>query len=63
MPGSTRVAVGLALLAGAVVLAQAAAPTMDTGLVASPKDAKFVLNRCIQLKPGYVWLYLLRAYA
>ena len=41
MPGSTRVAVGLALLAGAVVLAQAAAPTMDTGLVASPKDAKF----------------------
>lgn len=41
MPGLTRAAVGLALIAGAVVLAQAAPPTMDTGLVASPKDAKF----------------------
>jgi quercetin dioxygenase-like cupin family protein len=33
--------VALALLAGAAVLAQASLPTMETGLTASPKDAKF----------------------
>ena len=37
-----RVVVVLSLLAAAVVLAQAALPTMDTALTASPKDAKFV---------------------
>ena len=37
-----RVVVVLSLLATAVVLAQAAAlPTLDTGLVTSPKEAKF----------------------
>jgi len=41
MVSSLRMAVALALLAGAAVLAQVALPTMDTGLTASPKDAKF----------------------
>jgi quercetin dioxygenase-like cupin family protein len=36
-----RVVVVLSLLATAIVLAQAALPTMDTALTASPKDAKF----------------------
>jgi quercetin dioxygenase-like cupin family protein len=36
-----RVVVALSLLATAVVLAQAALPTMDTAMTASPKDAKF----------------------
>jgi tRNA A-37 threonylcarbamoyl transferase component Bud32 len=29
----------------------------------SPSEAKPALNRCIRQQPGYVWLYLLRAYA
>jgi quercetin dioxygenase-like cupin family protein len=41
MISSLRMAVTLVLLAGAAVLAQAALPTMDTGLTASPRDAKF----------------------
>ena len=43
MPQVLRVVVVLSLLATAVVLAQAAAalPTLDTGLVTSPKEAKF----------------------
>ena len=41
MRGTARAVIALALLAGAVVLAQAAPPTMDTALTASPATAKF----------------------
>jgi len=37
-----RITLLLSLLAAAVVVAQGALPTMDTGLVSSPKEAKFV---------------------
>jgi len=41
MRGTARAVIALALLAGAVVLAQAALPTMDAALTASPATAKF----------------------